>query len=303
MSWNMSRKRQLLILFSFSIGGLYLQSNLLQIPQCVCGNCHHSNDPWFSTRFNTSYHPLMTRNTSVVSAETFQWWKRLQNTRSGWEEYKKVVDEIFQMIPDKEMYRDAALERCRVCSVVGNSGNLINSHYGPMIDDGDFVLRINRGPTKGFEQDVGNKTTHRIIYPESAIDIDNSTHMVFFAFKMVDLKWLVSLFKQQNKLVKKTIKANMSLVMVASPRFMKYVHHQWLQKHGRYPSTGFMTLIMALHICDKVRVFGFGADKNGNWNHYFERIPPAYRTGIHGGNFEYDTLKELQKRNKLELYG
>ncbi|XP_063040439.1 CMP-N-acetylneuraminate-beta-galactosamide-alpha-2,3-sialyltransferase 2-like isoform X2 [Engraulis encrasicolus] len=231
----------------------------------------------------------------------------MQNTRSGWKDYKRVVDKIFQTIPDKEMHRDAGPERCRVCSVVGNSGNLINSHYGPMIDDGDFVFRINRGPTKGFEQDVGSRTTHRVIYPESAVDMGNSTHMVFFAFKLADLKWLVSLFtthtiKQQNKVVKITTKANMSLVMVVSPGFMKYVHHQWLNKHGRYPSTGFMTVIMAFHICDKVRVYGFGADKDGNWNHYFERIRPAYKTGIHGGTFEYVTLKELQKRNKLELY-
>ncbi|XP_063071896.1 CMP-N-acetylneuraminate-beta-galactosamide-alpha-2,3-sialyltransferase 1-like [Engraulis encrasicolus] len=231
----------------------------------------------------------------------------MQRAPSGWEEYKKLVNEIFQMIPDKEMYRDAALERCRVCSVVGNSGNLINSHYGPMIDDGDFVLRINRGPTKGFEQDVGSKTTHRIIYPASAVDMDNSTHMVFFAFKTADLKWLAHMFTSHNvergKMpVKSGIKANVNLVMVVSPSFMKYVHHQWLQKHGRYPSTGFMTLIMALHICDKVRVYGFGADRQGYWHHYFEKILPKQKTGHHGGNFENAILKELHQRKKVELY-
>ncbi|XP_063041105.1 CMP-N-acetylneuraminate-beta-galactosamide-alpha-2,3-sialyltransferase 1-like [Engraulis encrasicolus] len=308
-SWILSRKTQFLLLLSFSLGCLYinLQVNFPQIPQCPCGDCH-TNDSWFSARFNASYHPLMTRNISNVSPDTFQWWKRMQRTRSGWDEYKRAVDEIFQIIPDKEMYMDAGPERCRVCSVVGNSGNLKNSHYGPMIDNGDFVFRINRGPTEGYEQNVGTKTTHRIIYPESAVDVDNSTHLVFFAFKMLDLKWLVSVFTTHTITrahipVKSSIRANISLVMLVSPSFMKYVHHKWLQKHGQYPSTGFMTLIMALHICDKVRVFGFGADKDGNWNHYFETIKPNYRTGIHRGHFEYATIKELQKRSKIELYG
>lgn len=40
--------------------------------------------------------------------------------------------------------------------------------------------------------------------------------------------------------------------MVVNPAFMKYVHEAWLGNKGRYPSTGFMALILALHICDKV---------------------------------------------------
>ncbi|KAL2080279.1 hypothetical protein ACEWY4_024072 [Coilia grayii] len=306
----MSRKTEFIIVLSISCGLLYMESNSINIPQCTCGHCHvkKHKDSWFSKHFNASYHPLMTSNSSNVSTETFQWWKRLQRRHaSGWNEYRKTVDKLFEIIPNKELYRDEGPDRCRVCSVVGNSGNLKNSRYGPLIDLSDFVLRINRGPTEGFERDVGSKTTHRIIYPESAIDVDNSTHLVMFPFKLLDLEWLISVFtthtvKRGNTPVKSTIKANLSLVTVASPSFMKYVHEQWLEKHGFYPSTGFMTVVMALHICDKVRLFGFGADKHGNWDHYFGKTPPLYKTGQHGGTFEYNTIKELHKRNKIEFY-
>ncbi|KAL2080278.1 hypothetical protein ACEWY4_024071 [Coilia grayii] len=308
---EMSRKTEFIIVLSISCGLLYMESSSIKIPQCTCGHCHvkKHKDSWFSKRFNASYHPLMTSNSSNVSTETFQWWKRLQHRHaSGWNEYRKTVDKLFKIIPNKEHYRDEGPDRCRVCSVVGNSGNLKNSRYGPLIDLSDFVLRINRGPTKGFERDVGSKTTHRIIYPESAVDMDNSTHLVFFPFKLLDLEWLISVFttqnvKRGNMRVKSTIKANLSLVMVASPSFMKYVHEQWLAKHGSYPSTGFMTVAMALHICDKVRLFGFGANKQGNWDHYFEKTPRRLKTGQHGGSFEYNTIKELHKRNKIEFYG
>jgi len=28
---------------------------------------------------------------------------------------------------------------------------------------------MNKAPTKGYEKDVGSKTTHRLLYPESAL--------------------------------------------------------------------------------------------------------------------------------------
>lgn len=50
---------------------------------------------------------------------------------------------------------------------------------------------MNTGRTKGYEADVGIKTTHHIMYPESAMDLDNSTHLVLFPFKIQDLEWLI----------------------------------------------------------------------------------------------------------------
>lgn len=57
-----------------------------------------------------------------------------------------------------------------------------------------FVFRINKGPTVGYERDVGSKTTHRIIYPESAVDMEDQTHLVLLPFKILDLQWLISVF-------------------------------------------------------------------------------------------------------------
>ena len=45
----------------------------------------------------------------------------------------------------------------RSCAVVGNSGILLNSSYGRLIDQHDLVIRANLQAVKGYERDVGTK--------------------------------------------------------------------------------------------------------------------------------------------------
>lgn len=48
-------------------------------------------------------------------------------------------------------------------AIVGASGCLTSSEYGELIDSYDEVIRFNRSPTEGFQQDVGSKTTLRVV--------------------------------------------------------------------------------------------------------------------------------------------
>ncbi|XP_057595020.1 beta-galactoside alpha-2,6-sialyltransferase 1 [Hippopotamus amphibius kiboko] len=49
------------------------------------------------------------------------------------------------------------------CAVVSSAGSLKSSQLGREIDDHDAVLRFNGAPTANFQQDVGTKTTIRLI--------------------------------------------------------------------------------------------------------------------------------------------
>lgn len=41
-------------------------------------------------------------------------------------------------------------------------------------------------------------------------------------------------------------------ILIYHPAFIKYVFDNWLQGHGRYPSTGILSVIFSIHICDEV---------------------------------------------------
>jgi len=49
------------------------------------------------------------------------------------------------------------------CGVVSSAGSLLKSNLGSKIDSNDFVIRFNNAPTKGYEKDVGAKTSLMIV--------------------------------------------------------------------------------------------------------------------------------------------
>ncbi|XP_044540802.1 type 2 lactosamine alpha-2,3-sialyltransferase-like, partial [Gracilinanus agilis] len=83
---------------------------------------------------------------------------------------------------------------CKKCIVVGNGAVLKNKTLGEKIDSYDVIIRINDGPVRGYEEDVGTKTTFRIFYPESVFtnpeDQDPDSVVILTVFKYYDLMWL-----------------------------------------------------------------------------------------------------------------
>ena len=48
-------------------------------------------------------------------------------------------------------------------AIIGSSGKLEDSGLGEEIDSYDDVIRFNRAPTELYEEDVGSKTTIRVV--------------------------------------------------------------------------------------------------------------------------------------------
>ncbi|XP_070832706.1 beta-galactoside alpha-2,6-sialyltransferase 2 [Chaetodon trifascialis] len=62
-----------------------------------------------------------------------------------------------------QVHRQQDRSSFKTCAVVTSAGAILRSGLGKEIDTHDAVLRFNAAPTEGYERDVGNKTTIRII--------------------------------------------------------------------------------------------------------------------------------------------
>ncbi|GAB1299419.1 CMP-N-acetylneuraminate-beta-galactosamide-alpha-2,3-sialyltransferase 1 [Apodemus speciosus] len=340
---------------------LELSENLrkfIKSQPCTCRHCISQGKVsyWFDQRFNKTMQPLLTAHNALLEEDTYRWWLRLQRERKP-NNLSDTVKELFRLVPGNvDPMLNKRLVGCRRCAVVGNSGNLKGSSYGPEIDSHDFVLRMNKAPTVGFEADVGSRTTHHLVYPESFRELGENVNMVLVPFKTTDLQWVISatttgtitqnpkkglsmeissmlslgaggpLAAQSRPELLRTyfvdksvtgsyqhtyvpvppkIKVKQEKILIYHPAFIKYVFDNWLQGHGRYPSTGILSIIFSIHICDEVDLYGFGADSKGNWHHYWENNPSAgafRKTGVHDGDFEYNVTTTLAAINKIRIF-
>uniref|UniRef100_A0A8C5EUV0 CMP-N-acetylneuraminate-beta-galactosamide-alpha-2,3-sialyltransferase 1 n=1 Tax=Gouania willdenowi TaxID=441366 RepID=A0A8C5EUV0_GOUWI len=265
------------VLMCISIAGLFfglwivsLSFHRDQQPRhCACDECLTKGESCFTELINEAPKPFLS-TTHRPTEDGFKWWKGIQRSKCNYTVYNSTLDEVFKKFPAFPKVIEPGPDRCITCAVVGNSGHLNGSRFGSLIDSHDYVIRMNRGRTKTYEADVGTKTTHHAMYPE--------------------IKHIVFVFE-------------IKLVMILNPDFMQYVYENWLRRKGRYPSTGFLTFAVSLYMCDKVDVFGFGADKDGNWNHYFENLRnKKLKTGNHPGDFEYNILQKLNKKKKIQFF-
>ncbi|XP_054472186.1 ST3 beta-galactoside alpha-2,3-sialyltransferase 8 isoform X2 [Anoplopoma fimbria] len=264
---------------------------------------------WFSRRYDPKQQPVLREANNNFDPDALRWWLSLQRFGND-QSLKEVMSEMFKVISPPTVDFKPLPSTCRSCAVVGNSGNLRQSENGKLIDSHNSVIRMNKAVTRGFEKDVGNRTTHHFLYPESAVDVARGISLVLLPFKLRDLEWLTSalstgVIKMTYMRVKDRVKADKDKVLVVNPAFFKYAHDQWTEGNGRYPSTGMLAIIFALHTCDQVSVFGYGADKQGNWHHYWEenRYAGAFRkTGVHNADFETQIIHQLAKEGKISLH-
>ncbi|XP_072521555.1 ST3 beta-galactoside alpha-2,3-sialyltransferase 8 [Salminus brasiliensis] len=282
----------------------------VQQHSCSCSTCvaDLGISEWFDQRFDRKQQPYLTTEGKKVDPLALKWWLALQRSVDG--TIEEVMKKMFTVISPPPVEELRQPSRCRTCAVVGNSGNLLQFKYGAVIDSHSIVFRMNKAMTLGFEQHVGNKTTHHFMYPESAVDLKPGVHLVLLPFKLRDLQWVTSALstgeiKTTYVRVKERVEADKDKVIVVNPTFFKYTHDHWTEHHGRYPSTGMLAIVFALHLCDEVSVFGYGADLQGNWHHYWEdnKYAGAFRkTGVHNADFESEIISKLNTEGKIKLY-
>lgn len=171
-----SKSKVLVFLLFFTGIGVYVKTGYqlthyaVDQKLCACIKCLSEDKQLLLDRSNRSVQPFLTANLNLSQNE-FNWWKvsshqermtflhiplssfglttkfiwnvwqDLQAESRSFRVYETTVANLFQIFPKNPDVIQPKYDHCRTCAVVGNSGNLRRSHYGPLIDLHEVVIR------------------------------------------------------------------------------------------------------------------------------------------------------------------
>lgn len=152
--------------------------------------------PGFAAAKMTAIYPKFTKLAPMFLDPNYKRFSRIGDYSPpfGVKSQEKIIDILLGATKMYGLGEELDSKSCKTCIIVGNGGILANKSLGQKIDEFDVVVRLNEAPVKGFEKDVGSKTTMRITYPEGAIQkterYETESLFVLSAFKALDFKWL-----------------------------------------------------------------------------------------------------------------
>ena len=233
-----------------------------------------------------------------ISPEVFQWWS--DHVEDG--DIDGVTPEAAERMFSRISYDSSVFPRPdkrRICAVVGASGNLLGSSYGNLIDGHDLVFRVNRAPTDSFQSDVGERTTHHVMWPRDLEDwqYDREAYLLMTPITANTRNVFDRILYQ----VDTGLSWDPQLVRIIHPEFVKYIYEEWTEGRMAYPSTGFITLMIALSVCDEVDVFGFGADASGRWDRYYQD-DPVDASNFHPAHIEAELMRQMEENGILKIF-
>ncbi|KAM3602088.1 uncharacterized protein V6R79_024081 [Siganus canaliculatus] len=213
------------------------------------------------------------------------------------------------LLPTQQLTSD--LGPYKSCAVVSSAGSLLNSGLGTEIDSHDAVLRFNAAPTAGYEKDVGNKTTLRLINSQVMARkgfhfLSNSMYnsgvlVAWDPFTADPTQWysktdfpIFTQYESYRKLHPK------------QPFYILHPRYEWqlwrliqdntaepIQKNP--PSSGMLGIVMMMSLCDELHVYEFlPSSRKTDLCHYFERFINAACS--HGAYHPLTYEKNLVKR-------
>ncbi|XP_060951312.1 alpha-N-acetylgalactosaminide alpha-2,6-sialyltransferase 2 isoform X2 [Limanda limanda] len=225
---------------------------------------------------------------------------------------------------------------CSRCAVVGNGGILKDSGKGPEIDSHHYVFRTNGAILKGFEQDVGSRTTHYTFSTNTMMNSMNAygplgftgppmsqeTRYVFLPCNERDYLLVkaaathaaVERGSERNKDPKRYFGQDVTAekLKMYHPDFVRYLRNRFLRsgtlktqyKNIYRPTTGAVMLLAALHSCDQVSAYGFMTPDYKNYSdHYYDKKHhPVVFYANHDMGMELTLWQQLHQAGLMNLY-
>ncbi|XP_062383981.1 beta-galactoside alpha-2,6-sialyltransferase 2b isoform X2 [Sardina pilchardus] len=193
-----------------------------------------------------------------------------------------------EMMPSrtlKELYG----ARLKTCAVVASAGAILHSGLGQDIDAHDAVLRFNGAPTEGFENDVGTKTTIRLVNSQIMVQpkyefttsalYRNITLLAWdpSPYNMDLLRWYQEpdsdLFTPYEE--RRQLDPNEPFYIVHPGyiwRLWDFIQGNTIQDiQPNPPSSGFIGITVMLALCERVDVYEYvPSERQTDLCHYYE---------------------------------
>ncbi|XP_038049365.1 alpha-N-acetylgalactosaminide alpha-2,6-sialyltransferase 2-like isoform X2 [Patiria miniata] len=226
--------------------------------------------------------------------------------------YEELID-VLNLFPKSDSIFDFTRQKsrpqCVSCAVVGNGGILNGSKMGKEIDGHDMVFRVNHCIRRGYEDDVGNRTTHLVLMDRSLrntkdrdIPRDEGIKYVFMPCRKQDYRYVKEAATGRSPKLK--LRVNVQDVRILHPDFIRYNHKIWENTRSFRPTTGGMMFFTALHAgCDSVSVYGMGF--TGAYSeHYYDKSFVKFKNvkGSHDFKKEVSILKRLDQDGLIRWY-
>ena len=96
----------------------------------------------------------------TVRAAAAEWSARGQKKGAEGEEGPEAP--LGPWLPPSDALASRMAQRFHSCAMVGNSGGLLATEVGDVVNEHEVVLRLDGAPTRGFEKHVGSRTTFRL---------------------------------------------------------------------------------------------------------------------------------------------
>ncbi|XP_042271982.1 alpha-N-acetylgalactosaminide alpha-2,6-sialyltransferase 5b [Thunnus maccoyii] len=186
---------------------------------------------------------------------------------------------------------------CGTCALVTSSGQLTGSKRGEDIDRSECVIRMNDAPSVGYQHDVGQRTSLRVIAHSSLqrvlrsrqqlLNASQDTVFIFWGPNSC-MRWDGKGHVYNNLRQLKQLLPKLKVYIISRIKMLKFDElfknetgidrkrsNSWL-------STGWFTMAIALELCDRINVYGMVPPDSCRSSshlsvpyHYYEPLGPA----------------------------